>query len=398
MLRRSNGQASLRALSPRSSEVFRSYSKFLAAFEWSAQGRGWRCAFPSRNSESCDRPRGRKQGFALSPATAAEKKDFKVAWSIYVGWMPWGYAADTGIVKKWADKYGINIEVTQFNDYVESINQYTAGTFDAVTMTNMDTLSIPAAGGVDTTAVIVGDFSNGNDAVILKDKARARGHQGPERQPRRVLGVALPAWPARLESIGLTEKDLKVVNTSDADMAAAYKTADVTAVVTWKPIVSTILEDPDAHKVFDSSQIPGEIIDLMVVNTAVLKDNPKFAKALAGIWYETLATMKDGTRFEGRRWRRLGHRPQGLRGAARDHEALLRLRRTPWRSPTSEDLKTTTERVSKFLFEKSLLGKDAKSDGAIGVEFPDKTVFGDKVNVKFRYDATYMKEAEDGKL
>ena len=86
--------------------------------------------------------------------------------------MPWGYAADTGIVKKWADKYGIKIEVTQFNDYVESINQYTAGAFDAVTLTNMDALSIPAAGGVDTTAVIVGDFSNGNDAVILKDKAR----------------------------------------------------------------------------------------------------------------------------------------------------------------------------------------------------------------------------------
>ncbi|HPG90001.1 MAG TPA: MetQ/NlpA family ABC transporter substrate-binding protein, partial [Hyphomicrobium sp.] len=74
---------------------------------------------------------------AVMPAAAAEKKDFKVAWSIYVGWMPWGYASDSGIVKKWADKYGINIEVKQFNDYVESINQYTAGAFDAVTVTNM---------------------------------------------------------------------------------------------------------------------------------------------------------------------------------------------------------------------------------------------------------------------
>ena len=49
-------------------------------------------------------------------AAAEEKTDFKVAWSIYVGWMPWGYAADNGIVKKWADKYGITIEVTQFID------------------------------------------------------------------------------------------------------------------------------------------------------------------------------------------------------------------------------------------------------------------------------------------
>ena len=62
-----------------------------------------------------------------SPVQAAPKKDFRVAWSIYVGWMPWGYAADTGIVKKWADKYGISVEVVQQNDYVESIIQYTAG-------------------------------------------------------------------------------------------------------------------------------------------------------------------------------------------------------------------------------------------------------------------------------
>src|ERR1700738_3175992 len=34
----------------------------------------------------------------VSVVEAAPKKSFKVAWSIYVGWMPWGYAADTGIV------------------------------------------------------------------------------------------------------------------------------------------------------------------------------------------------------------------------------------------------------------------------------------------------------------
>src|SRR3977135_4495100 len=84
-------------------------------------------------------------GGAAPASLAAPKKDFKVAWSIYVGWMPWGYAADFGIVKKWADKYGITIEVKQFNDYVESINQYTAGAFDAVTITNLDALAIPAA-------------------------------------------------------------------------------------------------------------------------------------------------------------------------------------------------------------------------------------------------------------
>ena len=81
--------------------------------------------------------------FGSVPAFAKEK--FKVAWTIYAGWMPWDYAAQSGIIKKWADKYDIEIDVVQVNDYVESINQYTAGGFDGCVMTNMDALTIPAA-------------------------------------------------------------------------------------------------------------------------------------------------------------------------------------------------------------------------------------------------------------
>ena len=58
-------------------------------------------------------------------AVAQEKTEFRVAWSIYVGWMPWGYLEDSGIMDKWADKYGIDVEIVQINDYIESINQYT---------------------------------------------------------------------------------------------------------------------------------------------------------------------------------------------------------------------------------------------------------------------------------
>lgn len=333
---------------------------------------------------------------AITPAVAAEKKDFKVAWSIYVGWMPWGYAADSGIVKKWADKYGIKIEVKQFNDYVESINQYTAGAFDAVTVTNMDALSIPAAGGVDTTAVIVGDFSNGNDAVILKGKDKLADIKG---QNINLVEFSVSHYllARALEAAKLEEKDLKVVNTSDADMAAAFKTVDVTAVATWKPVVSTILESPDAKKVFDSSQIPGEIIDLMVAHTQVVKDNPNFAKALVGIWYDTMAALEKGTEAKEAMAKASGTDLKGFD----EQLATTKLFSAPADAvafTTSGDLKTTTERVSKFLFDKALLGKSAKSPGAIGVEFPDKTVFGDKANVKLRYDSTFMKAAADGKL
>ncbi|MBO9197831.1 putative urea ABC transporter substrate-binding protein [Rhizobium sp. 16-449-1b] len=333
-------------------------------------------------------------------ARAEQKTDFKVAWSIYVGWMPWGYAADHGIVKKWADKYGIKIEVTQFNDYVESMNQYTAGAFDAVTLTNMDGLSIPAAGGVDTTAVIVGDFSNGNDAVILKDKASLADVKG-QNVNLVEFSVSHYLMARALESIKLTERDVKVVNTSDADMVAAYKTPEVTAVVTWNPLVSTILEDPTAKKVFDSSQIPGEIIDLMVANTGVLKDNPNFGKALAGIWYETTALMAADS-AEGKAAREAMGSASGtdLKG----YEAQLAVTRLFDKAAdavaftASPNLPKTMDLVRNFLFEKGLLGNGAPSADVIGIEMPDGKVLGDAGNVKLRFTETYMKAAADGAL
>lgn len=217
---------------------------------------------------------------------------FKVCWSIYVGWMPWGYGAEQKIVDKWAKKYGIEIDVVQINDYIESINQYTAGAFDACTMTNMDALTIPAAGGVDSTALVVGDFSNGNDGVVLKaydDLTDIKGQTVNLVE----LSVSHYLLARGLESVGMSEADVKVVNTSDADMVAVFPTAGVTSVVTWNPLLSEILEMPGANKVFDSSDIPGEIIDLLVINTETLKANPKLGKALTGAWYEIMATMSD---------------------------------------------------------------------------------------------------------
>jgi NitT/TauT family transport system substrate-binding protein len=333
-------------------------------------------------------------------AEAAPKKEFKVAWSIYVGWMPWGYAADHGIVKKWADKYGIKIDVTQFNDYAESMNQYTAGAYDAVTLTNMDGLSIPSAGGVDTTAVIVGDFSNGNDAVILKNKDKLSDIKG---QNVNLVQYSVSDYllARAMDSIKSSEKDVKVVNTSDADMVAAYKTDDVTAVVTWNPLVSTILEDPSAHNVFDSSKIPGEIIDLMAANTQVLKDNPDFGKALAGIWYDTVQLMTAKTP-EGKAAREDMGKASGTDLAGFEAQmAATKLFDKPADAASftaSPELPKTMNLVRNFLFEKGLLGNGAASADVIGIEMPDGTVLGDKANVKFRYTTTYMDAAAKGKL
>ena len=205
--------------------------------------------------------------------------------------MPWDYAQQSGILKKWADKYGIKIKLTQINDYVESINQYTAGKFDGCVMTNMDMLTIPAAGGVDSTALIVGDYSNGNDGVVLKGAGKKLADIKGQSVNLVELSVSHYLLARGLESVGLAERDIKVVNTSDADIVSAFATPGVTATVTWKPQLAEVTAMPKTTLVFDSSKTPGEILDLMVVNSEVLKANPKLGKALVGAWYETLALM-----------------------------------------------------------------------------------------------------------
>lgn len=82
------------------------------------------------------------------PSFAAVKKEFNICWTIYAGWMPWGTISNEKIIDKWASKYGIKIHIVQLNDYIESINQYTAGQFDGCTMTNMDALKHDAAATV----------------------------------------------------------------------------------------------------------------------------------------------------------------------------------------------------------------------------------------------------------
>src|SRR5690606_16872784 len=151
----------------------------------------------------------------ISPAFAEAQERFSLCWSIYAGWMPWEYADSSGILDKWADKYGIRIDVVQINDYVESINQYTAGQFDACSMTNMDALTIPAAGGVDTTALIVGDFSNGNDGVVLKGANKTLKDIKGQKVNLVELSVSHYLLARGLETVGLKESDIKVVNTSD---------------------------------------------------------------------------------------------------------------------------------------------------------------------------------------
>jgi len=172
-------------------------------------------------------------------------------------------------------------------------------------------------------------------------------------------------------------------------------------VVTWNPLVSTILDGGNATKVYDSADIPGEIIDLMVVNTEVLEANPEFGKALVGAWYETMALMSSDTP-EGAAARTAMAEAAGTDLAGYESQlATTEMFYDPAEAVAfTEDaeLAQTMQYVAEFLFEKGILGTGAPSPDFVGVAYPDGSVTGDPENVRFRYTTEYMQMAADGAL
>lgn len=331
-----------------------------------------------------------EQAPAATPqAAAAPAKEYRVAWSHYTGWEPWGYAEHAGILKKHADKHGIKVTLTLVNDYVESINLYTSGQFDACVMTNMDALTIPAVGGVDSQAIIVGDYSNGNDGIVMK-----KGRTVKELKGRTVnlveLSVSHYLLARALDLNGMSEKDLKLVNTSDADIAALFTSDANGAAVTWNPPLMQARKAPGAALVFDSSKIPGEILDLMVVKTAA---PDALKQALAGAWYETIALMEKGDPAA------IAWMAQSSGATPEEFKAQLAttaMYYTPKAAAdfaASPDVRKTMEHVRSFSFAKGLYGQNAGSADAVGIELADGSVLGSKDNVKLRFTDKYMRAA-----
>src|ERR1051325_6467562 len=176
-----------------------------------------------------------------SQAAPAEKPTFIVGWSIYAGGTPYSYMNKSGVLRKWADKYGITIKAQRF-DYAPSLDAFVAKNIDACTMTNMEALDMPAASGVPTTVVLIGDYSNGNDALLVRNGLQMKDLAG-----KKLLLVQKTVseylFDRAMTMGGMREhiKRVRMINTSDSDIAGAF-IGDVSAnaVVTWKPMVSQI--------------------------------------------------------------------------------------------------------------------------------------------------------------
>lgn len=216
---------------------------------------------------------------------------FKLAGSIYVGWMPWFLASEDGTLKKVGKTHGVDIEFVR-GDYIETINQFAAGGVDAVVLTNIDAVALLVGSGVKTDVVLIGSYSHGNDAIMLP-KSSQDTNLTSKRLGLVEYSVSHYLLDRYLEKQNIPQDAVKKLNVSDSEIAAAFAAggSDLDGVVTWNPIVLQIEDQLNGKRLADSKIIEKEIADMLVVRRSVVESNPQFVQALLDTWFTMTARM-----------------------------------------------------------------------------------------------------------
>ena len=235
-------------------------------------------------------------------ADAGPAPVFSLAWSEYPSWSAFGVASDRGLINgargemgPIEKKHNVDIELKQA-DYEACLTMYATGDADAVCITNMDILN-PVASRPGT-AVLPTSTSDGADALIVTPAvADVEALKGT---PVRGLAQSVSEYMfvRNLELQGKSREDYTFTNTdpSAAAQGMQLEQSGFDAIAVWNPFVlQTLQSRPEARVLFDSTTIPGEIIDMVVVGQDSLKKpgGDRFAMAMTEAFYGVVDLMDD---------------------------------------------------------------------------------------------------------
>jgi len=223
---------------------------------------------------------------------AAAAPSFSLAWSEYPSWSVFGVAHEVKLIDGAAGKQGPieqkwNVDIVlKEAEYDPCLTMYGASQCDAVCITTLDALN-PSLSR-PSVVILPTSTSYGADALIvpktITDIKRLRG--------KKIHGLAKSVseycFNRNLELLGEKPADYKFTNMDPGAAAVAFqqKQSEIDAIVVWNPFVlETLNKRKDAHVLFDSTKIPNEIIDSVVVAQASL-DKPG-GKDFAGAVIET---------------------------------------------------------------------------------------------------------------
>jgi len=210
----------------------------------------------------------------------------------------------------------------------------------------------------DVRAWLIMDISNGADAIVAKPAiANLQSLKG-----RRVgfdRSMLAPFVLSRgLEQVGLSLKDVKIVSVELSDQEEAFKQGRVDAIVTFEPYRSNIL-NAGAKLLFDSTQIPGEVVDVLIGSESLLTTHATQLQVLIQGWFRALDYIKKNPEDAARRMaRRQGVTPEQFLSSLKGLQLVTLEENQKLLGKTNSVLLKGTQRLSQFLVENKILKQD----------------------------------------
>lgn len=337
---------------------------------------------------------------ALTATTSAfaAAPSFSLAWSEYPSWSVFGVAHAEKLIDGAPGKQGPiekkwNVDIVlKEAEYDPCLTMYGAAQCDAVCITTLDALN-PSLSR-PSVVILPTSTSFGADALIvpntITDIKQLRG--------KKIYGLAKSVseycFNRNLELLGEKPADYKFSNMDPGAAAVAMqqKQKEIEAIIVWNPFVlETLNKRKDAHVLFDSTKIPNEIIDSVVVAQSSL-DKPggkDFACAVIETFYTVNRRMADpatrddtlvaiGEKFSHLDLTSMKKVVQQTKFYGTPKEALDLL--------TGAEIKSLTQRVTDFCVKQEIVTSAPK------VGFGTKAQTG---NVALRLDPSYIKLAEE---
>ena len=216
---------------------------------------------------------------------------------------------------------------------------------------------------------LVIDFSDGADLLLARpeiaDVRSLRGHR---------VGVTLSPLDIffltrALELHGMSLQDVSLVYVRTADMAEALRDGKVDAITAYPPNSTEVENAGIARPIFSSSHIPGEIVDVLALDEAVIRQRPDDVAGVIRAFYRAVRFAQEHPEEA---WQIMSARervtPEEFRAALQTGITLVPLADQQKFLGKDSSLPAVTARVSQVLKEKGLLsGVHAEHDLLNGV-------------------------------
>ena len=183
------------------------------------------------------------------------------------------------------------VDLVDYGSATEALRAYRNGVIDAVALTTTYVVQLFSDSQNDRIVLVI-DESKGGDGVVatpgIESVRQLRGRRiGVERNS---LGGFVLA--RALQEGGLSTADVQLVSVDITGQEAAFKSGAIDAVVTYEPLRSKLLAD-GARDIFNSTMMPNEIVDVLVVHESALEPHTTAIRHLVDVWFESLTYLSE---------------------------------------------------------------------------------------------------------